>query len=313
MTTHQLPRLLITGESGFIGQHLLPKLQQGYNVRRLPCDLRDHTQVYTTVKEFDPEIVVHLAARTEVQKSFYEPTVFSDVNYTGTVNLIEACARSCTNLRSFVFASTMEVYGWQPISDEIRLTGRYSNQVAFDEHTEPNPNAPYAVAKRGCELYLEYAHRSMGFPFVALRQTNCYGRTDNDFFVTEQIITQMLSNPHEINLGYGDPYRNFIHIDDLISAWLSVIDNSSTLPSRIYTVGPDDPIRISDYVREIGDLIGWNGKVNWNTKPPRVGEIYWLNSSGDKLSRDTGWAPRVSRKDGLLRTIDIWKKKMADV
>lgn len=303
-------RLLLTGSSGFIGQHLLPRLHGICEVRELESDLRDHDSVAREVSGFDPDTVVHLAARTEVQKSFYEPSVFSDINYTGTVNLIESCARSCTALRSFVFASTMEVYGWQPISDEVRLTGSYSRSVAFDEYTTPNPNAPYAVAKRACELYLEYANRSMGFPFVALRQTNSYGRIDNDFFVTEQIITQMLRNPDRINLGYGDPYRNFLHIDDLVDAWVRVIELAPSLPSRIYTLGPDDPVRISDYAAEIGDLMGWNGEINWNTKPPRVGEIYWLNSSGENLSRDTGWRPRVTRRDGLTRTIDSWRSRL---
>ena len=64
--------------------------------------------------------------------------------------------------------------------------------LSLAKATPPNPNAPYAVAKYGCEKYLEYAHRSYGLPFTAIRQTNAYGRKDNNFFVTEQIIYQML-------------------------------------------------------------------------------------------------------------------------
>jgi nucleoside-diphosphate-sugar epimerase len=303
--------LLITGASGFIGQHLMPRLQENYHVVALQSDLRDHAAVREEIRHHDPQLVVHLAARTEVQMSFYEPNVFADINFTGTVNLIECCVQECKRLRGFIFASTMEVYGWQPISDEVRDHGSPVVSVVFDETTETHPSAPYAVAKRGCELYLEYAHRSMGFPFVAIRQTNSYGRTDNDFFVTEQIITQMLKDPDKIYLGYAEPYRNFIHVDDLVDAWLTVIDNAAGLSGKIYTIGPNNPIKIRDYAYKIAGMIGWHGEIIWDSKPPRVGEIYWLNSSNDRITADTGWKPRISLDEGLQRTIDVWKKNLS--
>ena len=190
-------RIFITGHQGFIGSHLIERLQE-HNLTLLQSDLRDHQAVQEELVAADPEVIVHLAARTEVEQSFYEQITFSEVNYVGTVNLIEG-TRRLKNLKNFVFASTMEVYGWQPISDVIK-EGKENSIVAFDEETQPNPNAPYAVAKYACEKYLEYANRSYGLPFTAIRQTNAYGRKDNDFFVTEQIITQMLTNPNEINL-----------------------------------------------------------------------------------------------------------------
>ena len=210
-------RIFITGHDGFIGSHMVPLLQDKHEICALGCDLREHENVKEELRRFDPEIIVHLAARTEVEKSFTEQIEFSDINYVGTVNLIEAC-RELKNLKNFVFASTMEVYGWQPISDLIRA-GQENYVIAFDEDTQPNPNAPYAVAKYACEKYLEYAHRSYGLPFTAIRQTNAYGRKDNDFFVTEQIINQMINNHEKIQLGYAEPYRNFIYIDDLLQAW----------------------------------------------------------------------------------------------
>ena len=273
----------------------------------MTSDLTDHAAVESELQAFDPDIVVHLAARTEVEKSFYEQVSFSDVNYVGSVNLIEAANR-CKNLKNFVFASTMEVYGWQPVSDEIVAHGSPTNSVAFDEHTMPNPNAPYAVAKYAVEKYLEYMHRSQGFPFTSLRQTNAYGRRDNDFFVTEQIIIQMLANPDQVNLGYADPYRNFIFIDDLIAAWVAVIENPSLCNSGlIFTVGPDQPIQIRAYADYIAAKLGWSGTINWNTKPARPGEIYWLNSNNCLITQVLDWEPRMSLSDGIDYTIDIWK------
>ena len=298
-------RVLITGHSGFIGQHIVARLTEKHDLFLLKSDLRDHAGVRDEVHAADPEVIVHLAARTEVEKSFYEQTVFSEINYVGTVNLIEA-ASQLSNLKNFVFASTMEVYGWQPISDLIR-DGNESEIEVFDETTIPNPNAPYSVAKFACEKYLEYASRSYNFPYTIIRQTNAYGRKDNDFFVTEQIITQMLKNPDEINLGYGVPYRNFLYIDDLIDAWEVVIDNPDKCVGQLVCLGPNNAIRISDYVDMIAKKLNWEGKVNWNTKPARPGEIYLLNSSNAKLTNMTGWEPKVSLSDGLDRTIEFWR------
>jgi nucleoside-diphosphate-sugar epimerase len=299
-------KILMTGSSGFIGQHLMPRLTAIGEVHELKSNLKNHGDVKAEVAQVKPDIIVHLAARTEVQESFYEQIEFSEVNYVGTVNLIEAC-RQLDPMPYFVFASTMEVYGWQPISDEVEATGTYVNSVAFDEHTQPNPNAPYAVAKYGCEKYLEYAARAYGLEFASFRQTNSYGRKDNDYFVTEQIISQMIKGD-TCNLGYAEPYRNFIYIDDLLDAWMAVIENRAACKGNFYTIGPDDPRKIRDCANYIAKQLDWNGQINWNTKPPRHGEIYWLNSNHNLLTSKTGWVPKVSYEEGIDRTIHHWKQ-----
>ncbi len=303
-------RLLLTGSSGFIGSALTPLLEQHFDVFHLQSDLTDYKSIDTEVENVNPNIIVHLAARTEVERSFYEQLSFSETNYLGTINLIES-TRKLKTLKNFVFASTMEVYGWQPISDEIQHNGKFSKQVVFDEHTSPNPNAPYAVAKYACETYLKYAKRSYGLPFTAIRQTNAYGRKDNNVFVTEAIISRMLKNPEYIKMGYAEPWRNFIFIEDLLDVWMQVI----TQPEKcnhglIATIGPNNPISIKDYVEKIAKKVDWQGEVQWNRQPKRHGEIYWLNSDSSLMHKTLGWKPQVSLDDGLDKTIAIWKDKL---
>ena len=301
-------KLLLTGSSGFIGQHLTPNLVKNFELYHLNSNLLDHPAVCYEIDSIKPDIIVHLAARTEVEKSFYEQIIFQDVNYVGTVNLIEAASR-LKNLKNFIFASTMEVYGWQQISDEVQKNIIPKEFLAFDENTHPNPNAPYAVAKYASEKYLLYAHRCLGFPFTALRQTNCYGRKDNNFFVTEQIISQMIANPEEINLGYAEPYRNFIYIDDMMTCWEEVIQNHDKCnDGKIFTIGPNDPIKIRDHAIKIGKKMDWQGKINWNQKPERPGEIYWLNSNNNLITDTLGWRPKTSLDDGLDKTIDTLQR-----
>ena len=299
-------KILITGASGFIGQHIVERLKEKYQLLFLVSDLREHEQVLREVRAASPDMIVHLAALTEVEDSFYRQTAFSDVNYTGTVNLIEA-AKGVPNLKNFVFASTMEVYGWQPVSDLIRDGLHTGPLPVFDETTPPNPNAPYAVAKYGCEKYLEYASRAYNFPYTILRQTNAYGRKDNDFFVTEQIITQMLANPDSINLGYAKPCRNFLFIDDLVDAWELVIDNPDKAKGELFCLGPSNALSIEDYANMIATKLNWTGTINWDTKPKRPGEIYLLNSSCDKIKSKLGWEPKVNLSDGIDMTIEMWR------
>jgi nucleoside-diphosphate-sugar epimerase len=302
-------KIFITGQSGFIGSHLAPLLISDNEVYSMKSNLLDFDNVFQEITNFKPDILIHLAARTEVEKSFYEQISFNETNYLGTVNLIE-CARQLDKKPYFVFASTMEVYGWQSVSDDIKA-GKIPEIIpAFDENTTPNPNAPYAVAKFACEKYLEYAHRAYDIDYVCIRQTNSYGRKDNDFFVTEQIISQMLTNANECNLGYGQPYRNFIYIDDLICAWKEIITKRSECANNIFTIGPNYPVQIKEHACYIANLLNWKGKINWNTKPKRHGEIYLLNSSHEKLSNLTGWTPKVDYHNGLSKTIETWKEKL---
>lgn len=302
-----MQKILITGSSGFIGGYLKAKFKDVYEVHELQSDLLDNDGMRQQLTEVNPDFIIHLAARTEVEKSFYEQTTFSEVNYVGTVNLIEI-ARTLPNLKLFVFSSTMETYGWQPESDLIRDSKPFTLPV-FDESTPQNPNAPYAVAKVGGEYYLRYAERAFNFPFCAFRQTNTYGRFDNDFFVVEQIINQMLHNPDEINLGYGKPYRNFLFIDDLINLYATVLEQPENARGQIFCTGPDNALSIEQLVQKIATKLNWNGKVNWGTRPARHGEIFVLNSTGAKAEHLLGWKPAVDLDTGLDLTIAMWKNK----
>ena len=106
-------RLLITGGSGFIGQALIKELTDEYEIfapAQEEMDITDFLVVKKYIERVKPNFIIHLAARTEVEKSFYDPTDFQLVNYNGTVNLIEA-SKDLNTLELFVFSSTMETSG----------------------------------------------------------------------------------------------------------------------------------------------------------------------------------------------------------
>lgn len=303
-----MSRVLITGASGFIGQHLVERFNRdGHEVHGLyesrphaPAavvhlgNLKDHERIERIVTEVQPEFVVHLAAKTEVALSFDNYLDVSAVNYVGTVNLAEANRKHNPHLRAFLMASTMETYGAQPVG------------VPFTEDTPQRPMAPYAVAKLACEKYLAYMGASYRFPNVILRQTNAYGRRDNDFFVVERIVSQMLRGD-VCNLGAPYPMRNFLFIDDLVDLYSLLLADPDRALGHTFVTGPNNAISIRELARIVADMIGWDGELNWGTLPPRPGEIPYLSSTPRKARDLLGWGPRVDLAEGLARTIDIWR------
>jgi UDP-glucose 4-epimerase len=255
-------------------------------------DLRNGEEVEWYVRRTDPQIVIHLAAKTEVAWSFDDYEDVSDVNYIGTVRLAEACRKYCSDFQMFLMASTMETYGHQP------------QEIPFNENTPQNPAAPYAVAKVAAEKYLAYMKYAYQFPYVILRQTNTYGRDRNDFFIMERIITQML-NGKVVNLGNPYPIRNFLWIDDLIDLYMTILEKRPI--GETFVTGPNNGITIKNLMHRIAYHLNWRGEVNWDTTPKRPGEIYYLNSNPMKAKILLGWEPKVSLDEGILRTIDLWR------
>lgn len=317
-----MEKVFVTGISGFIGSYLAERLvSEGYRVSGLlrhsnrlnyPSVQRligkvemtygsvtDFAAVRTTLAHFKPDYILHLGAITPVAYSFDHPHEVTETNYFGTINLAEAAIKECPHLKKFIFSSSMETYG------------SIDKREPFVEIEEVRPACPYAVAKVAAEKYLQYLWYAYKFPAVIFRQTNCYGRRENDYFVVEAIITQMLRG-NAINLGDPRPWRNFLYIDDLVELYLQAMCSSeSSLLGQVFNTGPANALSIRDLAENISGQLKWKGKINWNTRSIRAGEIFYLNSSNQKIKETIGWEPKTNLEEGLRRTIQIWKERLA--
>lgn len=317
-------RLLITGISGFIGEELAQKaIKEGYevaglirqsfryneainrlkgNVKLYEGSLNDYARIVNIVSDYIPDYCVHLGAITPVSYSFEHPWEVIQTNLIGTVNLTEALKQHCPNLKKFIFASSMETYGHQP--------EYHKKFIPFDEKTPQKAACPYAVAKIGAETYVRYLNYAYKFPGISLRQTNTYGRKDNDYFVVEAFVSAMLKNK-EVNFGNPEPVRNFLYIDDLVNLYLTLFkNNNKNLLGDSFCVGPPNGITIKELSILIAKKLKWKGKINWYTREIRDGEIYYLNSTNQLITKLTGWKPKVTLDKGLDMVIDYWKKKL---
>ena len=113
-----------------------------------------------------------------------------------------------------------------------------------------------------------------------------------------------------INLGYAKPYRNFIFIEDLLDFYELMINNyEKAAEGKVFCCGPNNPIRIRDLADKIAKKLNWTGTINWDTRPHRPGEIYYLSSKNDKATKFFNWSPKVELDEGIDKTIKLWQNQ----
>lgn len=317
MSVGERLRVLVTGATGFIGGHLVPRLvERGYEVYSLERyvtgryvlgqrrevktvfgDLKEYFAVKRIVHEVQPDAVIHLAAVSPVAYSYDHPHEVIETNLLGTVNLAESCLREVAHFKQFLFASTSETYGNGP--------------TPKTEETPQNPNSPYAVSKFACEKYLLYMRDAYSFPATILRNFNTYGRKDNTHFVVERTIVQMLQGK-TVRLGDPTPIRDLMYVNDHVNSFLTCLDNQKA-KGEIFNFCTGRSVSIKQLVELIGELSDFKGEIIWHTIPARPLDIKELVGDYSKAKRLLGWEPKFTLEEGLKITIDFWKNKLREI
>lgn len=318
-------KVFVTGASGFLGNILCHRLvKEGYDVaglirqhpqqnkaieslrgkiRLYDGDLRDATRLRTIMREFDPDYVTHLGALTRVSYSFDHVIETMRTNLEGSINMVLAAEECASNLKKFIFASSVETYGQQSLFME---KGKPMNEI-----TPQHAGSPYGVWKIAAEYFIKQQFYENKFPGLCLRQTNTYGRTFDDYFVVEAFVTAMLKNPDVVNFGNPEPVRAFLYVDDLIDLYVTLLKcENKDIFGQSFTVGPANGITIGKLADIIAKKLNWNGKINWYTREIRHGEIFYLNTDNKKITELTGWEPKISLDEGLDKVISYWKEKL---
>ena len=299
-------RVFVTGGTGFIGSHLIPKLiEKGFDVWSLEryvtgrigsqhrvktvfANLVDGFTVRKAVKDIQPKAVIHLAAISPVSYSYEHPQEVIENNLVGTVNLAEACLREVHNFKQFLFASTSEVYG---------NNGHWTQY----EINRLKPASPYAVSKVACEKYLNYMQEAYDFPITILRPFNTYGRKKDTHFLIEKTIVQMLTKD-VVELVNPTPVRDWLYVDDHVEAYLTCLGNDKAL-GEIFNFCTGVGYSVEDTVEKIAELTGFRGEVRWGSAPPRPAESRVIVGSYEKAEKTLGWRPKYSLEERLKKTV----------
>ncbi len=326
---------LITGADGFMGSHLtealveldanviafvratssgalnnIGDLQQ--RLRVVFADLTDKTSIDYLMRDLakakDRPYLFHLGAQAHVGESWHRPYETVMANTIGTLNLLQSVVDNDVELEKFDTAGTSEEYG--NVNDSVSHHHDFDELggLILHERSPINPKSIYATAKVAADFLTMNYHDAYGVPGVVTRMFNNYGPRQNPRYVTGTIITQALSRP-KIELGALDPLRDFCFCTDGVRGHLMVAAHG--VPGDVYVYGQGENISMQDWVDLIIRVGHENGfweadrhvSIDETRLRPGTTDVMALRVGYEKLKRETGWEPKISWEDGVLRTI----------
>ncbi len=290
-------RVLVTGASGFVGRRLLPRLAAEGHValgtdREL--DIADRPALARTLAAFRPDAVIHLAALSSVAHSLRAPEDCYRVNFLGTRALLAAVAQQAPGARLLLVGSADAYTATEPAS------------APLDESTPLRPRSPYARTKAAAELLGRLAGEA-GLDVVCLRAFNHTGAGQSDQFVVSSFARQVAairSGRAEpcLRVGNLDSVRDFLHVDDVVAAYLALLDRR--VPAAVYHVAGSVGIPIRTVLDALLRIAGVEARVE--VDPARYRPTDWLVGDASRLRAATGWQPRIPLEALLREVYEDW-------
>ena len=334
-------KILITGAAGFIGFHLCKKLLQeneeiigldnmnsyyDLNLKKgrlkelykydneknkslyfIEGDLIDKEIIKRIFREYEPKIIIHLAAQAGVRYSITNPEAYLKSNLEGFLNIIEVCRNK--DIENFIYASSSSVYGG-------------NERTPFNElDSVDHPVSLYAATKRSNELIAHSYSHLYNIPTTGLRFFTVYGpwgRPD----MAPMIFTKAIFEKKPIEIfNNGNMMRDFTYIDDVINAIIKLIHkpaiideefdklnpnpSTSWAPYRIFNIGNQESIPLMNFIEILENEIGI--KAIRNFKEFQKGDVQSTFASIKLLEKWTGFKPYTPISKGIRKFIDWYK------
>ena len=310
--------ILVTGGCGFIGSHFLRYMMDIYardfficldaltyagnknNIKDLLEDsrltmiegnIRDASFVDTLFVTYKPDVVVHLAAETHVDRSITGPQVFLETNVMGTGVLLDACLRY--GIKRFHHVSTDEVYGALPLE----------GGVPFTEESTLAPTSPYAASKASSDLLVLSYHKTYGLPVTISRCSNNYGTNQYPEKLIPLMIQKALQDLPLPVYGDGLNIRDWIHVVDHCRAIDTILQ--AGVIGEVYNIGGAEEIANIDLVKQILGILDKPYELITYVND-RLGHDLRYAVDSSKVQR-LGWRPEYTMEDTLTGIVEWYR------
>lgn len=327
-------KILVTGGAGFIGsavvRHIIKntnndvlnvdKLTYAGNLESLKevdqnsryqfsqTDICDRKALDVLFREFQPDLVMHLAAESHVDRSITGSAAFIETNIIGTYQLLEAARHYWNNLSDdkktvfrFHHISTDEVYGDLEGTDDL-----------FHETTSYAPSSPYSASKASSDHLVRAWNRTYGLPVVITNCSNNYGPYHFPEKLIPLVILNALKGKALPIYGKGDQIRDWLYVEDHARALYKVVTEAKV--GETYNIGGHNEQKNIDVVKAICELLeelapnkpeGVNHYVDLITYvKDRPGHDLRYAIDATKIKEDLGWVPEESFETGLRKTVE---------
>ncbi|MDH3468116.1 MAG: dTDP-glucose 4,6-dehydratase [Gammaproteobacteria bacterium] len=332
-----MARVLITGGAGFIGsaviRHILDgqsfdgtvlnldKLTYAANLKALDSvvsdsryrfekiDIVDWPATRQIFQDFRPEVVIHLAAETHVDRSIDDPFEFIRTNVQGTCNLLHAALETSAGMQNFRFVhvSTDEVFGSMDVG-----------RSALEEDAY-RPNSPYSASKAASDHFARAWHVTYGLPVIVTNCTNNYGPWQYPEKLIPVIVLNALSGRPLPIYGDGSNVRDWLFVEDHARAiWLAAQQgetgsnyNISGDAERSNVEVVNQVCTVLDELRPRSDGQSYTNQIKFVPDRPGHDRRYSLNS--DRIENSLGWRPGVSFEEGFRRTVEWYVENAGEL
>jgi len=302
--------MLITGGAGFIGSEfvrqavrkghqvaVVDKLTYAGDLERLSevrkditfykADISNQEFIEHIFEKENPEVIVHFAAESHVDRSLLDPYPFISSNVLGTQVLLEVSKAKGVEL--FVNMSTDEVYG------------DLGKEGSFTEESPLKPNSPYSTTKASADMLGRAYYRSFGLPVVTIRASNNYGPWQYPEKFVPVIILKALHDEKIPVYGDGTNVREWLYVTDCAEGIMAAIDRGKA--GEIYNIGSKEEKQNIEVAKAILELRG-KGEELIEFVKDRPGHDFRYSLDTTKAKRDLGWEAKTSFDEGLKKTVE---------